>query len=339
MGFRPLLEAESISARFHSVGVYTVQGFTIDEPAIPAQSGSIAGRSYQLALGASLNAVCRVLVNEDFDGDEGEWRKKQNAPPPYLIVHFGPTQEHQFAGTHVKLDGPTIRTYNGFTSAREELRVWREDVLPSLLAGLATSFSTCEHAVKFLEAERAFYGVTSDSQTVLDFQDSGWASGYVSSRLSADEAVERVGSAMSIAAGIRPKVARFFHLGLNEDDPLKRFLYFFLAIEIETHATFSTIDHAQHMSALVHPPARAAITTQEFFNAQRERWTNLRDRFVWCVLCTWSHLSDPDVQDFKRLKKIRDDIAHGSVSIPPAGATELAEKLATKLHLPVLAGN
>jgi hypothetical protein len=143
-----------------------------------------------------------------------------------LIVHFGPTQEHQFAGTHVKLDGPTIRTYNGFTSAREELRVWREDVLPSLLAGLATSFSTCEHAVKFLEAERAFYGVTSDSQTVLDFQDSGWASGYVSSRLSADEAVERVGSAMSIAAGIRPKVARFFHLGLNEDDPLKRFLIF-----------------------------------------------------------------------------------------------------------------
>lgn len=334
MGYQPLPPHASISARFHYLHVYEIRGFSVDEQSLPSRTGAVAGKQYQLAVGASVNAVCRTLIDDDFADSEPEWQKEHKCTPPYLVVHLGPTDQHTFAGTHAKVDEPTIITYDGFPQARVELHAWGQDVLPALLAGLASSFSLHDQPVKFVPTDRAFYGVASDGRTVLDTRFLMSASGYGSTRLSADQTAERLASAMSIASHMKQKVARFYHLALHEDDPLKRFLYFFLAIEIETHATFSTIDHPKQIAALVDPPSHAVATTRAFFNNQRERWTNLRDRFVWCVLCEWPQLSDSDVEDFKRLKTIRDEIAHGSLSAPPSDSVLVVEKLAAKLQLP-----
>jgi hypothetical protein len=225
-------------------------------------------------------------------------------------------------------------TRTGFPQARAQLHAWGQEVLPSLLAGLASSFSLQEPPVKFVPTDRAVYGITNEGRTVLDTRVTVSASAYVSTRVSAEQAADRLAFAMDIASGMKQKVARFFHLALHEDDPLKRFLYFFLAIEIETHATFSMIDHASQLSSLVLPPEHAAATTKAFLDGQRQKWTNLQDRFVWCLICAWPHLSDSDAEEFKRLKTIRDAIAHGSLATPPADAVRTVEKLAAKLQLP-----
>jgi hypothetical protein len=227
MGYLPLSPQKSISARFHSLHIYEIRGFTVDEASLPACTGAVAGRPYHLAIGSSVNAVCRTLVSDDLADSEPEWQKEHKCTPPYLIVHLGPTDEHSFAGTHAKVDEPTIHTYDGFATARVELQAWGQDVLPSLLAGLASSFSLHDQPVKFAPTDRAFYGTTNDGRTVLDTRVVMSASGYGSTRLPADQAAERLTSAMEIASGMKQKVARFFHLALHEDDPLKRFLYFF----------------------------------------------------------------------------------------------------------------
>lgn len=334
MGYRALAESESIVARFHCLHIYEVRGFTLEEASLPVHSGMIGGRQYRMAVGASVNAVSRALIGDDLSENEQEWQEEHKCTPPYIVVHFGPTGEHRFAGAHCRFDDSAIHTYDGFSQARFELQAWAEEVLPSLSAGLAISFTSFETPVKFLPIDRAFYGITPEGRTVLDTRITFTGTGYISSRLMADQVAKRLVSAVGIASGMKQKVARFFHLGLHEDDPLKRFLYFFLAVEIETHATFATIDHAQHISNLVLPPLRAAITTQAFFDGQRQKWTNLRDRFVWCVLCAWPRLSDTDVDDFKRLKDIRDAIAHGSLATPPPDAVLVIERLAAKLQLP-----
>lgn len=335
MGYRQLTASEAISARFHYLHVYEIRGFTLDDASLSARIGAIAGRSYQLAVGSSINAVCRTLVSDDLTDSEPEWQKEHKCSPPYLIVHLGPTEEHSFAGTHAKVDEQTIiHTHDGFALARAELHAWGQEVLPPLIAGLASSFSLHDKAVRFVPTDRAFYGIANDGRTVLDTRLIGSMSAYASTRLSADQAAERLTSAMEIAGGMKQKVARFFHLALHEEDPLKRFLYFFLAIEIETHATFSMIDHPKRISSLVLPPTHAVATTQAFFEGQRQKWTNLRDRFVWCVLCAWPHLSDSDVEDFKRIKAIRDEIAHGSLAAPPSDSVLVVERLAAKLQLP-----
>jgi hypothetical protein len=335
MGFRTLSETESIAAKFHFLHVYEVRGLTLEEATPRVYSGIIAGLHYDLALGASVNAVCRALVADDFSDDEHKWREERKCQPPYMVVHIGPTGEHRFAGTHCKIDDSGIHTFDGFSEARLELEARSEQVLPSLFTGLASSFTSHESPVKFLQIDRAFFGITSEGQTVLDtrFQMSGTLT--VSSRLTSDKANEKLESAIGIATGVKEKVARFFHLALNEDDPLKRFLYFFLAVEIETHATFATIEHAQHIQKFVLPPQRAAATAKALFSGQREKWTTLGDRFSWSVLCMWTHLSDSDVDDFVRVKKIRDQIAHGSIATPPADAVLVVEKLAAKLQLPL----
>jgi hypothetical protein len=334
MGFRALQKTELIAARFHCLHVYEIQGLTLAEKSLPARLSNIGGRVYSIAFGTSVNAVSHALVGNELSEDEHEWQRELKCTPPYCVVHFGPTELQRFSGTHGRFEDPMIHTYDGFQVARRELKIWANDVLPSLLAGLAASFNTNETPVKFLPIDSAFYGITCDGQTVLDTYISVNATGHVSSSLTANEATDRLESAVSIAKGMNQKVAQFFHLALHEVDPLKRFLYFFLAVEIETHATFATVDHAQNISNLIHSPSRATKTAQAFFDSQREKWTNLRDRFAWCVLCAWPSLSDTDVDNFKHLKKIRDEIAHGSIANPPTDAVMLIEKLATKLLLP-----
>lgn len=334
MGLRPLSPSRPLAAVFHSLHVYEVRGFTLEAPSLEPISGSVAGFAYTLSVGSSVNAICLRIVQDDYANSEEEWQKERKCTPPYLVVHLGPTTKHESIVSHAKEEGRTITTYNSFPAARAELKVLEDKVLPPLLSALACSFSTNDPAVRFLPIDRAAFGITPDGHTVHDFRLQASASMYESSKLEATQIEGRLASGVNIASAMNPKVARFFQLALDEDDPLKKFLYFFLAIEIETHATFKKIDHATNFSVLITAPNRVAVSTQDFFDGQRQRWTNLRDRFVWCVLCVWTHLCDADVEEFRRLKSIRDDIAHGSIATPPHSAVAGAEKLAAKLQLP-----
>lgn len=168
----------------------------------------------------------------------------------------------------------------------------------------------------------------------MDFRLHMSASAYVSSKFDRQRVEEKLAAGVGIASAINSKMARFLHLALEESDSLKKFIYFFLAIEIETHATFRKIDHTANVSALITVPDRMAASAQGFFEGQHQRWTNLRDRFVWCALCVWTHLRDTDVEEFKRLKEIRDDIAHGSAATPPAEAVTAIELLALRIATP-----
>jgi hypothetical protein len=118
---------------------------------------------------------------------------------------------------------------------------------------------------------------------------------------------------------------------MEEQDSLKSFLYYFLAIEIETHAAFGSIDHSTSIDRTLSIDDRVRASAKALFERQREHWTNLRDRFVWCAVCLWSQATDTDIQDFVRLKKVRDEIAHGTLHVPPAGAVDQAKRLAIKL--------
>lgn len=335
MGLIPIATGQRVSGAFHILHAYEIRGCIVDVEAISPVSGIIAECPYSLSVGSSINAVCRQLVQDDFTESEDEWQAEHKCTPPYLIVHLGPTGEHQFSGSHLKEEGQNITTYNGFQVARDELKEIGNKVLPSLISALSCRFSAPDQPVRFIPTDHAFFGVTSDNRTILDLRLSGSMSICVSSKLDSGQLNDRLSAGIYLASSINRKVARFFQLALDETDPLKKFLYFFLAIEIETHATFSRIEHATHFSRLISAPTRVTASTLDFFDGQRQQWKNLREKFVWCVLCTWTHMSDSDVEEFKRLKAIRNDIAHGTISTPPAAAVVAVEILASKLQAPL----
>lgn len=333
MGLKPLLPGCSLEAVFYSTHVYHLRGATLEEQFLPKISGEVAGFAYTLAVGSSVNAVARLLSQEDYADSEDSWRKELKCRPPYLLVQLGPSKRYASLSDRAKDDGQTIVTYDSFPDARLELKAIEKAVLPSLLSAIACSFSELSSPVRFLPIDRAFFGMTSDKRTILDFRMS--ASGQIisSPTLQAEQIEDRLRAGSRLAGAMNPKVVRFFHLALDEDEPLKKFLYFFLAIEIETHATYSKVNHKSHLAKLVVAPRRVTVSARDFFEAQRQRAISLHDRFVWCALCVWTHLTDADIKAFKRLKKVRNDIAHGSIAGPPQSAVLEVEQLATKLQI------
>ena len=334
MGFQVRLPDSTLAAVFHSLRVYEVQGIVLDYQSIEPISGSVQGVAYTLSIGSSVNAICRTIMSEDYTDSEQDWQKEHRCSPPYLIVHLGPTTKHDAPpAITLKTMARPLQHTTAFFHARAELQKIEDKVLPSLVSALSCAFSSNDQHVRFAPVDHAIVGITDDCRTVLDFRIEISAAAYVSSKLDRTQIKSKLFAAIKTADSMDPKVARFFQLALEETDPLKKFLYFFLAIEIETHAAFAKIDHSTRLSMLIGVPDRVAESTLEFFDGQRKRWTSLGDRFVWCVLCIWPHLNDADVVEFKRIKKVRNEITHGSIAAPPHWAVAGAEKIATKLQL------
>lgn len=273
------------------------------------------------------------MVGDILTQDEEAWEKERGCTPPYAVVHFGPTSRHAVTEGFAKTEGSEIITYDLFGAAKEELRRL-EEILPSIEMALVCAFSSERQSVQFKPVDRTMYGVTSNSATVHDIRFTGIASAYTSMPLTAAEIDSGIKSVAKLAASLDPRVSRFFRLGLRDQDDLKKFLYYFLAIEIEVHRVFRTVSAAQHVQngATLEPRVSTSLAG---LIENRNNWTNLADRFIWCVVSAWKHLSDDDVKEFKRLKKVRDAIAHGNISSPNRAEVSAVESLAKKLHVEV----
>jgi hypothetical protein len=79
-------------------------------------------------------------------------------------------------------------------------------------------------------------------------------------------------------------------------------------------------------------PERVQKTGNSLLATQPERWKSLRERFAWCAIAVWTQLTDDDVDDFVEVKKIRDLLAHGEITAPPAAAVLLIERISAKLQ-------
>ena len=303
-----------------------------DAPVVDAH-GVVSGVPYQMAFGASVNAIARRLVNDDLADDEGGWLAEHKCAPPFLMLHVGPTARHTLSGSYVKFEETRITTYEGFTPARSELKELENSVLPSALSALTCQFSRFHPTVKFKRVARDVFGITPAGQTLFDFRIEIRGSLTTARGIGAPDVSLYFSRSTALAASISPKVSSFFQLALEEDDPLKRFLYFFMTVERQTHAAFAAIDHRGHLGTLTHGPDRVRTAMADFFVAQSERWKALQERFVWCALSVWTQLTDADIASFKELKRVRDQLAHGEISAPSAQNVLAIEGLAKKLQL------
>lgn len=333
MGFRRRREDENLVAAFTSVHVYSVIGLATEVGLLVAQAGEIGGIRFKLAIADSVNAGCRQVAEDDFTDDETAWATEHKCSPPYLLIRLGPTTSHSVAGDYVKDEPFGFSTYGAFNSARRELVELEGRVIPRLVASLSAVFGSERHPLQFEQIERAVQGHTVDGKILFDFTITVSAQGRACRFRAKSELAESIDRAIGLAGEIDYRLAGFYRDALSERDPLKRFLFLFLTIERQTHTTYQSIDHLSYISEMTKLPSRINVTAAYFLNQQPARWTSLRDRFVWCGLTIWTHLTDEDVESFAKLKKIRDKIAHGEITEPPRDALDLVERIAAKLLL------
>lgn len=334
MGFRKMADDDFVDANFHKLHVFEVRGLVIGRDVGDQVSGEISRVPYQVAFGDSVNAICQRLIGDKYTEDEGQWIGEKKASPPFAVIHIGPTASYQSRAAfwQIEEDG-SITTVDSFPGHREEIAKQDATVLPPLLAALECSFSANRHPVRFVQIDEARYGLTKEGKTVRTIRFLVNATAYASTGIAPEEFAATLKRAVSTASTLNPRVAKFMHLGFQEKDQLKKFLNFFLSIEIETNAVYKKIDHAKYLSEFVTAPSAAVHkTATAFFNDQHSKNTSLKERFIWCVLCVWKHMGDDDVDLFSRLKKTRDDVAHGNISEVPIGATQDAENLVIRLR-------
>lgn len=308
MGFKPLATTERIEARFHSYHLYAIEGIGIDEDVAHSTTGSVDGLPYAVAIGGSLKAIARVTGVLITNGDEEKWAKERKCAPPYVSIKVGPTSQHSASVAHTQEHGATIETYDAFPAAREELRSLESRVLPPVLTSLHCTLGTESlPVISFRRVHHFSLGLTPSGRAISDYRIEGsGASGYaVPMKENALEAALLESASLAERANL--KAAGFLRLAMEEDDLLKQFLFYFLAIEITVHATFKEL-------------------------RLPDAWSGLADRFVQCAASAWPQVTDEDIARFRNLKTTRDDIAHGGIASPPFEAVWAAKKLATKLQ-------
>jgi hypothetical protein len=315
MGFRLFAAGETVRARFVHVAVFAIEGITVASTEIA--TATVKGHVCKLAIAPKVNAACQSLLSDDYAPDESEWEREHKCSGPYVLVAVGPTDEFEANAGQIKeeADG-SFTTYDCFPTAKALLREVANEVVPELLTALACNFFIPGRHFGVRPVDVATSGTTLEGRTVHDLRISMSAHAFASTAATAEAVQAGLVGLVSQVPELDVKVARFFKLAMFEEDDLKKFLYFFLALEVKTHAVFGAVDHPGSIRFLVPPGSRAGQSVAALLQRHTDNMKNLRDRFVWCSLCAWTSVTDDDVTEFKRLKDIRDAIAHGSIDAP-----------------------
>jgi hypothetical protein len=320
MGFQAIPEGEILEAAFHSIHLFEMRGFTLDHEICVVKKGSTHKASYDLGLGMSVNQVCTSIIGQPIIEDEPEFIADLKCTPPFCVVHFGPTRVHKASIGYIKCSDTEITSYNLFAAAAREVRLLEEE-LANVETAMILAFSSPNNYARFTPITRFVFGIAPDKKTVHDILLKASGEGYVSLPLSATGAEERLTETTRMAAALDANHAYLFQRALRDEDPLKKFLFFFLSIEVEVNRAFGTRTKQSHVTCGATFERRISESLSELI-CNQSNFRNLSDKFIWCVASLWTKLNDADIKEFKRLKRVRDSIAHGSIVEPQA--TDLA---------------
>jgi hypothetical protein len=334
MGFRDLIAKGELSGSFMSVTVYEARGITLPEGFASGRQARVAGTSYRVALSKTINAGCKSLIGDDYADSEEEVQKELKSTGPFVLIAVGPTEFVECdAGRMMRTPDGSITTFDSFSAVRGVLKGLEDRVLPQVVSTLTLALNEADRYVTLRKLGRASAARTPDGTTLHDMRIEMHAEGWVARSLLEGPAIQVLDELVARAPTLNPRAARYFALGTAEKDELKKFLFFFLSLEVETHAIFGKTDHAGKVQAQVGGSGTVAPrrSTLDLIARDIAEWDNLFDRFVWCANCSWPKVDEEDIKLFKELKKARDAIAHGRSTEPPTGFARKAEVLAHKV--------
>lgn len=334
MGYEMITPERPLAACFTSFSIYEVAGIIINDDSARQATSSICGHSYSIAIGKSINAVCRAIANDDFTPDEPGWCEQNGVKGPFLALSIGPTVMHSIEEGHVKVgsEGDLV-TIDSFRAAKNELRGLEQIISAPVLAAAIAVFRVNFDSFNLRQIFSTFVGRTDSGRKLEDLRFSMTGTLEVRRTVSEKDILDGLNGIATVAPSIESRTSMFFTLGFKESDETKRFLYFFLSLEININTAFKhyrgvargpkTLNEIRHC-------ARLARTAASYDHRQKVDWRDLTARLTYLIIHRWNALGDGDLDEFKMLKSFRNDIAHGDLTEAPAGAARRAEMLAVK---------
>lgn len=332
MGFTRIPKDQSIEAQFKSINVYQVKGLGLDESSSEwPELLKRKSKNFMFSFGKCVNKICLCLLDDNYVDDVDKLIKETNSQPPYLIVVTWLENSYNCNEGWWKDEGESIRTYNCFPDARAELRKKEEGLIRPLISSLMVSLSSQTHEVTIAPIHRTVYADTNKNKQLYDFSSNVTAELSISYSIHKEEFGKKIDESLKKLDSRHPKIGVFYYLASLEKDRLKKFIYYFLVLEVLTHQTFKTLKYADKIDELNNIPARIKGEFHQFMENQQKEAKNLSQRFIWCSLLAWHELKDSDIAQFKRIKKFRDSIYHGEDIEEKLLPVEDAKNLSIKL--------
>lgn len=240
--------------------------------------------------------------------------KKVKANPPFCLVKVSDPniyiREKGYWKKGNKTDQETILTLDLFDQAKTYLNEKEDDIIPRLVSGLVIKLSSIHQPIRFKPIFREVVGKTKDGVYVHDVRFKMKVTLSTTNDVEADILSSRVSKAVSLFNKIDNKVSTFFQLAQEEADIFRRFLYFFMVVELHTHAMFKK-NYQNNINFLNNKPDRMKLTSKKLTNERQNIPLNLFQKFEYCSKHLWNNITVQDIEDFKTAKTIRNKLVHG----------------------------
>jgi hypothetical protein len=337
MGFTTVVPKDDLTARFHSVVVFKIQGLQIADLLCEHRSQSLSGVECEIALVNAVHVGLERVIGADWGKLDLNIPEFPDDNCPFGVVGMC-FSEYVGCDEGRRNDRFTDLLYLNkcFSSHLKQVRSASERVLPQVIAGLVAALSDASAHIGIGETFELNYGRTIDGQFVIDIDPEFKFSAHTVRRVEVSKINTRLDAALAYMRRLRPKSTRLFLNALTEKDDLKRFLYFFFSIEVEINDKFKSINPEVVLNSLLSasvPGSSAEAAASVLARDIEKRLSTLSDKFIWCANSVWPHIDSESIDRFKRLKKLRDDISHGNIVELPFGAAVEAETLARKIIL------
>jgi hypothetical protein len=209
------------------------------------------------------------------------------------------------------------------------------DQINAALVALCLATERVPLDVKHLRGD--VYLINEISKPVYSIAFSGSGEGYPSIQTTAEIIKEAQGQIKLISKRPLTKVYRLLTQAISRDnDELRRFMFGWAALETLIKTVFSEYEKLFVQSLLEADPASQA---GRYFKRIREVMKgkyNIADQFVVVAACIGEGPVEPDIQEFIRIKKIRDTLFHDTSvaekGLPTVVTVELLKKY-LRLHI------
>lgn len=256
-----------------------------------------------------------------------ENRKKQLGTSEALVFIAEGEVEADLSGPSVDRGDYTL----GFdVVSKEQITETLSTEVNAILAGLCLSAENDSLQLRRLDGDVYLVGESGKPMYSLGISISGKA---YSSRQTTDEVVEKTRKHFSSLA-IDSSLSRVYKLYIQgvsrENDELRRFMFSWSALEILINKVFSEYEKLFIQNLLGADPVNNA---QRYFDRVRDVMKEkyrIMDKFIVIAACIGKDSVEADIEEFGKIKKIRDTLLHGEImdekSLPVAETVRLLWK-------------
>ena len=330
LGYSLLDESESIEGIFFALHLYSVRGLIAPSEAIISSHTQDEG-GVRFGIGSDYDELASLLTGLSIGEDREQWKEVKRTKQPFLMLQIGPSKRYSaLCGHYKRLDGQIIYEPKMFECGHREIKTKAEKLTNKALTAISCSISPSQDL--YLDHLRTYHFGKTESGEVLVQCPQAHAVIESVIGMESEQLQSALDKAISQTTSIDSRSGHLLGLGLTERDAVKRFLFFFLAIETEINRVFKSVSPSAFAEVFRSP--LVASTSDLVHELVTGRNNDLLVKFFWCMMSVLPHLTSEDLAAFKKLKKIRDDIAHGSFQgLPEQGDAEKAYRLATHILL------